>query len=261
MFDLHLHSALSHDSSEDPKKMIAAAEARGLDTICFTDHYDYQSAVGEKYSLFSFEDHKKLYNNLTSDRVKILRGVEFGMAEWTNSELAEINSALELDFIIGSVHNVDGFDPYEAEYWEFSGDPYERYLRHELNCVRACKPGAFDVLGHLNYVCKSPLNHMKKPLYYRDYFELCDEILRELIKKGIGLEINTSGVDRIGDFLPERAVLERFYELGGRIVTVGSDAHDASRVGQYTDRAAALARDIFGHVCTFEKRMPIFHKL
>jgi histidinol-phosphatase (PHP family) len=73
--------------------------------------------------------------------------------------------------------------------------------------------------------------------------------------------MNTSGVNRCGDFLPAAEYFRRFRELGGEIVTVGSDAHTADRVGEYTHRACEILRDIFGYVCTFEKREPIFHKL
>lgn len=75
------------------------------------------------------------------------------------------------------------------------------------------------------------------------------------------MEINTSGVDRVGEFLPSARFLQRFYELGGRVVTVGSDAHTPDRVGQHVDRALSLLKEIFGHVCTFETRQPVFHPL
>ena len=81
-----------------------------------------------------------------------------------------------------------------------------------------------------------------------------------LVRKGKGLEMNTSGVDRGVGFLPERDFFLRFRQLGGTIVTTGSDAHTCSRVGQYTNEAGAFLREVFGHVCTFENREPIFHK-
>ena len=65
----------------------------------------------------------------------------------------------------------------------------------------------------------------------------------------------------MGDFLPSVDFIKRFRELGGEIVTVGSDAHDASRVGQHIVGALEIAKDVFGYVCTFEKRKAIFHKL
>ena len=73
--------------------------------------------------------------------------------------------------------------------------------------------------------------------------------------------MNTSGVDRCGGFLPTKDYFQRFKELGGEIVTVGSDAHTADRVGQYSYQACEIFKDVFGYVCTFEDRKPIFHKL
>ena len=86
------------------------------------------------------------------------------------------------------------------------------------------------------------------------------EILRLLVKKDKGLELNSSGVDRGVGYLPERDFFLRFSELGGQIVTVGSDAHRAQRVGQYSNESVQMLKEIFGHVCTFENRQPIFHK-
>ena len=117
------------------------------------------------------------------------------------------------------------------------------------------------MLGHLTYISKSWSNPSKRPVPYGEYRELVDEILRTLADKGKGMEINTSGMDKCGDYLPPVEYLRRFKELGGQIVTVGSDAHGASRVGQYSREAALLVQEIFGHVCTFEAGQPIFHKL
>ena len=119
----------------------------------------------------------------------------------------------------------------------------------------------FDVLAHLTYISKCRAHPAPRPVPYEEHGDLLDEILRTLARKGKGLEINTSGVDRCGDFLPYTPYFRRFKELGGEIVTVGSDAHTADRVGQYSADACAILKDIFGYVCTFEDRKPIFHKL
>ena len=81
-----------------------------------------------------------------------------------------------------------------------------------------------------------------------------------LARKDKGMEVNTSGIGRCGVFLPDETYLRRFKELGGQIVTVGSDAHRCDRVGQYSFEACRVLKDIFGHVCTFQDRNPIFHK-
>jgi len=113
----------------------------------------------------------------------------------------------------------------------------------------------------MTHVSKSPFNVTKEPLRYKDYSDICDEIMRTLAEKGKGMEINTSGVDRVGEFLPSLDFVKRFRELGGEIITVGSDAHDTNRLGQYIDGALAIANEVFGRVYTFENRRPIVHKL
>ena len=262
MFDFHLHSKISFDSTAEPLEIIKAAEKAGLKEICFTDHYDYNSDPKQSHDLFTVEEYAQAYDGVSSDSVLIRRGVEFGLTDWNRAELDSLLLARRFDFVIGSVHYVDGFDPYHEGYWE-GGRTAEQgflaYLQHSLECVKV--HDGFDVLGHLNYVCKSQHNPTHKPLYYGDYADICDEIMKILVQKGKGMEINTSGVDRCGDFLPSAAFLKRFKELGGELVTLGSDAHDGTRVGQYATEALQILKDIFGYVCTFEDRKPIYHKL
>ena len=261
MFDFHLHSDLSFDSECPPEKIVAAAEKLGLKEICFTDHYDFNDDPAGHHDIFTAEEHSRKYDALTSKALKLRRGVEFGLTPWNQKELADILGACKLDFVIGSVHYVGGYDPYYPEFWIYNGMEvaFEKYLLQTLECVK--KHTDFDVLGHINYVCKSMHNPTRKPLYYADYSDICDEIMKVLAQNGKGMEINTSGVDRVGDFLPSRDFIKRFHELGGEIVTVGSDSHNATRVGQYIDGAIEIAKDVFGYVCTFEGRKPIYHKL
>ena len=85
--------------------------------------------------------------------------------------------------------------------------------------------------------------------------------MKTLAQKGKGMEINTSGKDRVGEFLPSYDFIKRFKELGGEIITIGSDSHDDTRVGQYISEALDIAKDVFGYVCTFDKRKVVFNKL
>ena len=165
------------------------------------------------------------------------------------------------DFVLGSVHFVDDLDVYYEDFWQgktiFQAE--RRYLEATLDCVRVHDD--FDVLAHLTYIAKTHCHPAPRPVRYDQHRELIDEILKTLAAKGKGLEMNTSGVDRCGDFLPSADMVRRFRELGGEIVTVGSDAHRCNRVGQHCDTACGIVKDIFGYVCTFESRVPIFHKL
>ncbi len=261
MFDFHIHSSISFDSHAASIDMVSAAILAGLKEICFTDHWDYHSDPLDKHDVFSLDDYSKAYDTLNDDHITIRCGVEYGLTEWNIKECDELLSKRRFDFVIGSVHFVDGYDPYCADFWKETTPEkaYKRYLEKILECVEL--HDNFDVLGHLTYVCKSPNNPSSQPVRYEDHPEISDEIMKILVRKGKGMEINTSGVNKTGDFLPPVAFLRRFKELGGEIVTIGSDAHTPDRVGQYSKEGLEVLKDIFGYVCTFKNRTPIFHKL
>lgn len=261
MFDYHMHTVVSFDGRDSGIQMALAAKETGLKEICFTDHIDYEINTPEQAMVFDTQRYNEEYDHLDVPGLKIRRGMEFGLKYYNQAQLKEDLKRRHFDFVLGSVHFVDELDVYFEPYWAdktvFQAE--RRFLEETLACVKA--HADYDVLAHLNFISKSPANVTRSCLAYDNHREIVDEILRILVQKGKGLEMNTSGVDRCGDFLPGEAFFRRFKELGGEIVTVGSDAHTASRVGQYSDRACAILKDIFGYVCTFEDRKPIFHKL
>ena len=261
MFDYHMHSLVSFDGKESGEDMLRAAEKAGLKEICFTDHIDFDPRATEQVMRFAGETYSRAYDHLTSQTVKIRRGLEYGMIVDRPELMGQALAMRDFDFVIGSVHFVDGWDIYFAPYWE--GKTMEqaerRYLEEILACVKVHDD--FDVLGHLTYISKAWNNPTNRPVEYGLYADLVDEIFRELIRKGKGIEVNTSGMGRSGVYLPSREYVQRFYDLGGRIVTVGSDAHTGDRVGEHCLDAAKMVAEIFGYVCTFEKRQPIFHKI
>ena len=261
MFDFHIHSSVSFDSDTPASDIAQAAKQAGLREICFTDHWDYLPRPDDDHELFSLEEYSRAYDGLHIDGLTIRRGVEIGLNEWNSNECKRLLSKRDFDFVIGSVHYADGYDPYDKKYWDNKSveTAYVRYLEKVLECVKHHRD--FDVLGHLTYVCKSPNNPFHAPLRYEECSDIADEIMRILICNEKGMEINTSGVDRGVDFLPSFDYIRRFKELGGEIITVGSDSHDAVRVGQYCNEAMKMLKDIFGYVCTFEKRCPVFHKI
>ena len=261
MFDFHMHSTVSFDGIDNARDMAEAASCRGLREICFTDHLDYNVDRNAPENTFSLEAYSEAYDRLEIPGLTVRRGVEFGLCTWNQEQMKEFLSKRPFDFVIGSIHYLNGMDPYYPQYWEGRSvkDAFTEYLEHTLACVKVHKD--FDVLGHLTYVCKSAHNPTHEPVRFEDYREISDEIMRVLAANGKGMEINTSGVDRAGAFLPSVEFLRRFRELGGEIVTVGYDAHNVTRVGQYTDEAIEILREVFGYVCTFEDRKPVFHKL
>ena len=261
MFDFHLHTKLSFDSETEPRDMILAAEKAGLCEICLTDHFDHNSDINLSHNLFTPEAYKAIIAPTSSEKIKVRHGVEFGLTTWNKGHLEELSRALDLDFVIGSVHYLNGTDPYFPDYWV--GKSVKQCFSEYLEAVysRVTVHDGYDVLGHINYVCKSPSSPTSEPLFYRDYADIIDEIFKVVISRGKGIEVNTSGFDKVGEYLPSKDFLIRYKELGGEIVTIGSDAHTPERVGQYSFDVADMLKDIFGYACTFEKRKPIFHKL
>lgn len=259
MFDYHMHSRVSFDGHDTGIALAQAALDRGLKEICFTDHLDYDP-LGKMGKLdFDTDAYHAEYDHLEIPGLKIRRGMEFGMDIHNLAQFQQDLQRHPFDFVLGSVHFVDDLDVYFEDFWRdktvFQAE--RRCLEATLDCVRLHND--FDVLAHLTYISKTKCHPCPRPLPYAEHREIIDEILRILAAKGKGLELNTSGMDRCGGYLPTIDIFRRFKELGGEIVTVGSDAHTASRVGQYTFEACALLQDIFGHVCTFENRRPIFH--
>ncbi len=261
MFDYHMHSVVSFDGHDTPEAMVKAALAAGLKEICFTDHVDDDPAGIITDQCFCVEDYNAAYDRLSTPGLTVRKGLEFGMLPDNQATVKKYLSQRKFDFVIGSMHYADGVDMYYPVFWE--GKTMEQaeqlFLEETLACLE--KHGDFDVLGHLTYLSKARSNPTHRVIRLESYRELVEQILKTLIRKGKGMEINTSGLARTGDFLPPREYLQLFKDLGGEIVTVGSDAHTASRVGDRIPQALEVLKDIFGYVCTFEDRKPIFHKL
>ena len=261
MFDFHMHSRVSFDGHDTGLQLAQAAVAAGLKEICFTDHLDYDPLGTMPDLAFDTAVYNAEYYDLEVPGLIIRRGMEFGIARNNIAQFRQDLQRRHFDFVLGSMHFVDDLDVYFQPYWEgktvFQAE--RRYLEETLECVKIHDD--FDVLAHLTYISKTHCHPAPRPVPYSEHREIIDEILKTLAAKGKGLEMNTSGVDRCGGYLPTADYFRRFKELGGEIVTVGSDAHRSDRVGQYSYEACAILQDIFGHVCTFADRKPIFHKL
>ena len=261
MFDFHMHSRVSFDGHDTGEALARAALKNGLKEICFTDHLDYEQGLEPDAMAFDTAVYNDAYDHLEVPGLIIRRGMEFGLKPYNVQLLKADLQRRHFDFVLGSVHHVDELDIYFEPYWRGKTveQAVQQFLEETLKCVQ--HHDDYDVLGHLSYICKARAHPDPKPLYLKDHREIVDEILKILVQKGKGMEINTSGVDRCGDFLPREEFFRRFKELGGEIVTIGSDAHNTQRVGQYAGQACEMMKDLFGYVCTFEGRKPIFHKL
>lgn len=259
--DVHTHSSFSTDSTEPLWELAAAAVGKGLKTLCITEHHDFDYPTEGEFLLDvpAYRGELLRTREEFSGRLEILLGVELGLLDYAAPRLYEFAKSGGFDFIIGSAHQIDGLDPYYPEYFDEMGDRggITHFFDAMLSSVKAFDD--FDVLGHFDYIVRYSHAKSYNPA---DYREVIDEILKTVIAKGKGIEINTAGVGKLGYPHPNPFVLKRYKELGGKIVTIGSDAHDRTRVAADFDKAEqALRQAGFKYYAVFRGRKPTFYTI
>lgn len=263
-WDTHLHCNFSGDSTADPEDMINSAIKKNLDGICFTDHIDWDYPGPTPFS-FDGEEYFKVLCALKEkyrERLDIHIGVELGLQPHLKERYADFVSRFDFDQVIGSSHVVHGFDPYYPEYYvgKTEDDAYLEYFESVLENLEIFDD--FDVYGHLDYVVRYGPNKNAN-FSYEKYRDIIDEILRKIISKGKGIELNMSGYKYgLSHPNPTEEILLRYRELGGEILTLGADAHAPEHVAFDYDRLPRLLKDAgFYYYTVFEKRQAKMIKL
>ena len=265
LVDLHLHSRYSADSEELMENQVRRAVEMGLPVMCFTDHIDWDFPIPEIVFDFDIEEYLEELSILQEKygkQIRILKGVELGMQEQLGDRYRELLKSHPFDFAIGSQHLVDGQDPYYPEIFEERGDArvFQDYFEETWNNLRLFHD--MDTLGHLDYVVRYGKNGAGEYSYAK-YGEILDEILRLLVRHDIALEVNTAGIRKgLGFPNPHPDVIRRYRELGGRLITTGSDAHVSADLGRDFHLAEEILKELgFKEICYFEERTPVFLKL
>lgn len=265
LWDTHMHTHHSGDSDAPMPAMVQAAISRGLDGLCFTDHFDYDYPEEPEEFLLDFSSYKKEVDDLQSEyhqKFPILWGVELGLQPHIADVNRKIAADYPFDFIIGSSHVVHGIDPYYAKYYEGRSEDsaYLEYFESILENLHTDID--FDVYGHIDYVVRYGPNR-NRFYSYKKFSDILDEILRTLIDMGKGIEINTGGFKYgLGHPNPTEEILSRYHELGGEIITIGADAHAPEHVGYAFDQVPdILLRSGFRYYSVFKKRKPEFFTL
>lgn len=195
-------------------------------------------------------------------QIRLLFGVELGLQPEIMRKNAVYAKSYDFDFVIGSTHICRGKDPYYPGLFEGrdAREAIREYFEDTLENIR--KFSNFDVYGHLDYVVRyAP--EQDRGYSYELYRDILDEILKLLLDKGKGIELNTGGLKNgMRDFHPCMGALKRYRELGGEVITIGSDSHNADNIAAHFQRAAHVLKECgFRYYCVFEKRSPEFHKL
>ena len=267
--DYHIHTRYSSDSTEEPENIIRHAIELGLDEICFTDHtdLDYPETPDYENPAFVFDTvayYKEIseLRNKYSGKIKIKIGVELGLMPYLAARNEAVASGVPFDFIIGSTHLIDGKDPYYPEFWEgySCDDVVALYFEKTLENIKSYNN--YDVYGHLDYITRYAPDKAYQ-FDYRRHSEIIDCILKEIIHTGHGIEINTSCFRyELPDLTPSRRIISLYKDLGGEIITTGSDAHCPSFITCKFDYIQSYLKDMgFKYICTFDNLKPNFIKL
>lgn len=273
--DYHVHTEFSDDSIYPMESVIKDAIAMGMDEICITDHVDYGIKVdwdsGETIAYrngepFANVDYPRYFKeiqrmqHLYGDRISIKTGLEFGMQVHTIPQYEALFRRYAYDFIILSVHQVE-----DKEFWtqdfqqgRTQQEYNERYYEEMLNLVK--RYHHYSVLGHMDLITRYD---QAGPYPFEKIKPIVTEILKIVIADGKGIEFNTS-YHRYGlkDTTPSIDILKLYRELGGEVITFGSDSHKPEHLGTYMTEAKTLLKELgFRSFCTYDHMQKIFHKL
>ena len=277
--DYHVHTEFSEDSYCQMQDQITQAIKNGIQEICITDHVDYGVKLDwdEPEKIVFRDDGCPVANvnypvyftkldymrKLHGDKIIIKNGLEFGMQTHTIGQFQKLFDRYQnrLDFIILSLHQIN-----DQEFWmqafqkgKTQQQYNEEYYQELYEIMKVYKD--YSILGHLDVINRYDLLGCYP---FEKTEDIVAEILKLAIKDGKGIEVNTSSF-RYGlpDLQPCRKILHLYKDLGGRILTIGSDAHYPNYVGAHIPEVMDILRDEIGftEICTFDQMVPSFHKL
>ena len=262
-YDYHIHSKFSPDGKNSMEEMILRSIDLGLKEICFTDHVDYDIELID-YFIVDYDKYFESLNYYTEkykNKISIKKGIEFGLQRQLCDKCKKDVEKYDFDFVICSQHAIDKIDLYFKDFFE-DKDPhtaYKIYYEEYLNIIKNYKD--YNILGHLDLVKRySPYDEI---LDDDDFTDILAEILKQVISDGKGIEVNTSCFKyNLPDLTPSRKIIKLYKDLGGEIITTGSDAHHTSFLACNFDKVYDFLKDVgFKYVCSFDNMEPNFHKI
>jgi histidinol-phosphatase (PHP family) len=250
--DYHLHSKYSFDGNQTIEQIILKAISTEINEICLTEHISFDPK-DKSYNFFDFKEYKNEIKKLSkkyAEKINIKIGLEIGEYHLYKEEFDKYFKEHNLDFIIGSIHNLNGLGLRTNILENGVKYTYETYFNEVLKFVQV---GNFDVLGHLDIVQRYAYE-TGKVYNLEDYKDYIYDILKTIISRGKGIEVNTSGLSN-NLLFPKKEILQMYKDLKGEIITVGSDAHSRNRVGENISYIYDLLKDIgFKYVSTYNSR-------
>ena len=249
IFDSHMHTKFSADSEMLAAEAIAKAASLNLGVV-FTEHFDYGLELNGKSFTFDAATYMSEYKNLRGDKVRL--GVEVGLRESARVANENFLTQADFDFVIGSIHLVDDLDIYYPDFYA-DKDKATAYKKYFEQMAAEIAVADFDALGHIDYICRAaPYDNPE--IDYPTFAAQIDAVLKIVVEREKVLELNTRrfySARAVEELVP---VYKKYRELGGRYVTIGSDAHKVAAVGNYFERALKFARELDLTPVTFCER-------
>lgn len=267
--DMHTHSKFSHDSTCKIEDMYAAQLAKGTKVMAVTDHFDTASyGVYDLYAPIAacYENVAKC-REMSRQQCRILFGIEIGESFWVPAAYEKVRDLCPYDVVIGSVHLVRYPGHYEAysqiDFSQFSEADLHGYLKAYFADMRTMLETLdFDILAHMTNPLRYIVGKYHREVDMTRYDQEIDHILKTIIEKGIALEVNTSSFDVLGDWIPSRDILQRYHQLGGYLITLGSDAHIAANASLHFKEALQELKKLgFRELFYYNNRAPIAYKI
>ena len=272
LYDNHNHSQFSFDGGKTTVEASAkAGRANGLAGMCFTDHCDFfvpamkaefEHLVPEQFDIDAQQAEIDRVREMLPD-FRIFKGIEIGLEKLSREQNRKVLEENEFDQVIASVHYLDDTDPFWGGYykdkdWKTAYGHYLETIYEEMVWL-----GDFDIVGHYDYVARyAP--YPECSIFYRDFPDIFDSILKYLAENGKALEINTKTYQDYHGRTPvaDRNVLLRFRELGGEAVSLGSDSHNPQRPGDKVPLFAEFVKSCgFTRLAHFHRRRLILDPL
>ena len=265
--DYHIHSTCSPDGRLTMAEIAEVAVERGLREICITDHVDtYDWHSGEMSTAYdwdeAFRQHREAVEHW-GDRIDIKLGAELsGAVRYPNEAAYLLRYRDQLDMVIGSIHLAAEKFNWQDLYFIGKHDIpyYEDLIAHYLgDMATLARWGQIDILGHMTLPLRYLHVHHQVDMTFDKHMDAVEEVFRIIIPKGIGIECNTNRGDMP---LPDETILRRYREMGGEIITLGSDAHSGEYIGcAIAERQELLRACGFRYFTTFTKGKPTFRPL
>lgn len=251
--DYHIHSQFSRDGMQTMEEACNKATQLGISELCFTDHLEFADNDWVDYPEYrrSIEKAQRKYHKELSLKL----GLEIGFDKRAKKQITDYIEGKDFDFLIGSLHFIDEVDLFKGNF--FRSDRIQESVRAYFQALlERITLFDFSVLGHITLFKRffERLHVSPADFDWSDYDDLIRAILRGLVDQGKGIELNT----RVPLIDLDFRILRFYKEIGGEIITLGSDAHHYRSMHTMEEGFQALRDTGFRYYCTFEQRNPMF---